>query len=453
MSPFKPLTHKHVHRRNFLKGVAAASAVPAFAVGASRPTPPPWSAISSPDNDEAYWRLIRSCLLLEPGYNYLNNGTQGPMPMQTLEAMDKTAHACASDPWVWGKVWEGINKGIPRMAKFIGAENDEVALTYNTTDGMNAIIQGLMMKEGDEVLISDQEHPSGVAPFQRRVKHDGIVINTFKTEKPPSNPSEVIDAVEAAITPRTRLLFLSHLGFMTGLLTPVVELCELARSKGVLTLLDGAHPLGMINLDMKKIGCDFYAASGFKWIMGPEGTGVLYVRKDVLDQVDPLVVSSNWDNNERGALKFMSRGSLNVIGFTGLLASMRFQEKIGKEKIENRVRYLSTRLRSGLAEIPGVKLYTSNDPKLSAALTSFSIGELEHAAVLAAFNEHYSLFPRTIRNFNAIRISTHIYNTEEEVDRCIIAAKEIATKGLPDVSAAALRNARSQIDRIESFCA
>jgi len=234
---------------------------------------------------------------------------------------------------------------------------------------------------------------------------------------------------------------------------PVKELSEMARGRNILTLVDGAHPLGMIKLDMHDLGCDFYCAAGQKWLCGPLGTGLLYIKREHLEWIDPTIVSGGWDVSH-DAGKFMARSSVNTPSWAAMLAAMEFQSHIGREKIEGRVRSLSTRLREGLAEIPGVVLYTSNDPTLSAALTSFSIPKYENDKVLAALNGHYNLYPRTIgHDLNAIRVSTHIYNSVEEVEMMLEAVKEIASKGLPEVSTAALARARDQIRAVEFFCA
>ncbi len=456
-----------IPRRSFLKGVGAgvtaAAALPALTAAAASPKAVPLAALSSPADDAAYWRLVRSCFVTEPGYSYLNTGTEGCSPVQVLEATAECAHGCAADPFGVGEMHDRIRRDLAMVAEFIGAEAEEVALMYNTTDGMNAVAHGLMLGEGDEVLICDQEHPSGIHPWRRRAKHDGIVTREFSTSiapggpqvpfEPPESPEWIVASLEAEITARTKLISISHICYTTGLVLPVREICELAASRGILTLVDGAHPLGMLDLDMRELGCDFYAASGQKWLLGPLGTGILYVRREMLDRVDPVVVSGGWDRPGT-ALKFMARGSINVPAFYGSLAAFRFQRSIGKEKIERRVRALAGRLRAGLAEIPGIRLYTPSDTRLGAGLTSLRVDGCENDLVLAALNERYGLFPRTIgHDLNALRFSTHIYNTEEEVDRSLIALREIATHGLPELSASEIRRSSVRAAAIESRCA
>lgn len=442
-------------RRSFLKGLAAAAAVPALSAAALRPSPaPPLSALASPEDDEAYWSMVRSCFALRPGYHFLNTGTKGTSPFNAVDCQHNCTRIIAEDPWQEWEVYEKyVTAKLPLVAEFVGADKDEIALMYNTTDGMNAIVHGLRLEVGDEVLLSDQEHPSGNEPWNLRRKQDGIVINHFPTSTPPKSKEELVQAAAAAITPKTKVLCISHLCYTTSLLMPIKELSEMAHSRNLLVLVDGAHPLGMLKLDFHDLGCDFYATSGQKWICGPLGTGLLYVKKEHLEWIDPLIVSGGWDV-AHDAGKFMARSSVNTPSWASLIAAMEFQKAIGREKIERRVRFLATRLRTGLASISGLRLYTSNDPELSAGLTTLSLPDYENTKVLAALNEHYGLYPRTIgHDLNAVRVSTHIINSVEEVDMMLEAIDEIATKGLPQVSTAALMRAEREMERIESFCA
>ena len=438
-------------RRSFLMGMAAAAAVPAFA-SAATPSAPPLSALRSRQDDEAYWRLVRSCFALRPGYHFMNTGTKGTSPLIALDVQDKCSRMIAEDPWLEWDVNESyVTAKVPMFAEFVGAEEGEIALMYNTTDGMNAIVHGLKLEAGDEILLSDQEHPSGNEPWRLREKRDGVVLKFFPTGTPPESPEAIVAAAEAAITPKTKVLCVSHLCYTTALLTPVKLLSEMARSHNVLTLIDGAHPLGMLKLDMHDLGCDFYAAAGQKWIGGPLGTGLLYVRKENLEWIDPTIVSGGWDIRP-DARKFMSRSSVNTPSWASLCAAMEFQNAIGAEKIERRVRALASRLRDGLGAIPNVKMITSNDPRMSGALTTFSMA-YENTKVLAALNEHFDLYPRTIgHDLNAVRVSTHIYNTMEEVEMMIEAIAHIAKNGVPETSAAAYARARREMGAIELFC-
>jgi isopenicillin-N epimerase len=404
--------------------------------------------------DEAYWKLVRSAYAIPADYHFLNTGTKGTQPYYSLDRMHESTRTMAEDPWEEWKVYNKyIDAKLPMVAEFVGADPDEIALMYNTTDGLNAVIHGLKLKAGDEVLLSDQEHPSGNEPWRLREKRDGIVIKHFPTGTPPAGTQELVDAAENAITPKTKVLSISHLCYTTSLLMPVKELSELARSKGLLCIVDGAHPLGMIKLNMHELGCDFYSGAGQKWLGGPLGSGLLYVKKEHLEWLDPTIVSGGWDV-EHGAGKFMARSSVNTPTWAAFVAAMEFQNTIGREKIEKRVRYLAVRLRDGLAAVPGVKVYTSNDPAISAGLTTFSIPFYKNNHVLAALNERYRLYPRTIgHDLNAIRVSTHIISPECEIDMMIDAVADIVKHGLPTISESALKRAGEEMAAIEKLCA
>jgi len=231
---------------------------------------------------------------------------------------------------------------------------------------------------------------------------------------------------EKAITPRTKVIMVSHITYVTGLVTPVKELGDLAHRKGLLISVDGAHPVGMLDLDLKTMGVDHYAAAGQKWLLCGTGTGVCYVKRDVQDRVWPLMGPPG--DPKRGARKYEAFGQRDVPSVLGMTAALDLQLVIGKKQIEARDRELSTRLRNGLKNIPGVKVWTSNDPSLSAGLTLFSVREIPMANVQKAIMNRDRIFVRTMGtgNLNGCRTATHLYNMPEEVDRLLDSIKHIA---------------------------
>ena len=168
------------------------------------------------------------------------------------------------------------------LAQFVGATRDQIALTRNATESNNFIANGLEMKPGDEVLMSDQEHPGGEEPWKMRAKRYGVVIKQFEIPKPPKNSAEILNRVNDAITPRTRIIFVSHITTVTGVILPVKEIAALARSKGIISAFDGAHVVGMMRLNLEDLGCDLYTSSPHKWLQAPKGTGFLYLRDEAI---------------------------------------------------------------------------------------------------------------------------------------------------------------------------
>ncbi len=227
---------------------------------------------------------------------------------------------------------------------------------------------------------------------------------------PPTASIEIVGLYEKAITPRTKVIMVSHMTYVTGLVTPVKELADLAQRRGILISVDGAHPLGMMDLDLKAMNVHHYAAAGQKWMMCGTGTGVCYVRRDVQDRIWPLMGPPG--DPKDGAKKYEAFGQRDVPSVLGMTAAVEMQNAIGKKNIEARVRYLSTRLRAGLKQIPGVKMWTSEDPKFAAGLTLFSVRDIPMANVQQAILNRDRIYIRTMTtgNLNAVRAATHIYN-------------------------------------------
>ncbi|HEX8802273.1 MAG TPA: aminotransferase class V-fold PLP-dependent enzyme, partial [Terriglobales bacterium] len=272
-------------RRQFLThtvaglGYRLAANHPLFAQLANMP-----EALPDPkqfSSDDAYWAEIRKQFLIPEDEVYLNNGTVGSSPAPVLRAVfdgyTKTEEMDQTDPEnypIWG--YEPYNAYRDPVAAFIGCTRDELALVRNATEANNYIANGIEMKPGDEVLMTDQEHPSGEQPWRLKAKRYGVVVKMVTLPKPVKNPADVLNLFNDQITPRTRVIFFSHITTATGVVLPAKELSTLGRSKGILVAVDGAHVPGMMSLRVHDIGCDMYSGSPHKWLMAPKGSGFLY---------------------------------------------------------------------------------------------------------------------------------------------------------------------------------
>ncbi len=244
---------------------------------------------SQDKDDEEFWAFIRKQFMLEPGLIYLNSGTTGAMPRPVFEAQGRYQRMLAENPKVRGlfehMVAEEVRK---KAAQFIGADVEETALTHNTTEGLNIVAHGLPLKAGDQVLITDQEHPAHREPWRLRSKRDGIDVTEVKIPTPLPDAATFVKLFEAAMTSRTRVIAIPHIPTTTGMISPAREICALARAKGIFSLLDGAHCVGQIKFNVKELGCDFYACSPHKWLHAPLGNGIFYVRRELQNILWPL---------------------------------------------------------------------------------------------------------------------------------------------------------------------
>ena len=375
--------------------------------------------------DEAYWWKVRSQFNIVDGLAFMNNGTQGPMPRVVLEKNERILREIAEDPSDNYRR-DDINAVREKVAPFVGADPSEIALTRSTTEGMNIFAHGLDWREGDEVLMNSHEHGGGRGPYLSLMERKGIRINVIDVPSPPESTDQIVNLYEQAITSRTRAIMVSHITYVTGLVTPIKMLSEMAHRHGVLVSVDGAHPLGMIDLNFHEMGCDHYSAAGQKWLLAGGGTGGCYVKGDIQDQVWPLMGGPPREGAT--ATRYESVGQRNLPSLLGMGDAVDLQETIGKRNIEERDRQLSNRLREGLNEIPGVHLWTSSDRGLSAGLTLFSVHDIPMQNVVTALFDEFRVHIRTMGtgNLNGVRASTHFYNMPHEVDRLLEGVRHIA---------------------------
>jgi selenocysteine lyase/cysteine desulfurase len=423
-----------ISRRGFLGGTATAAIcgvagglLPARAFGQS---PMPALALDALKPmgalDEAYWLKVRSQFNMVDGLTFMNNGTLGPMPRVVFDANERYMREIMENPTDGGRAAE-VDKVREKVAAFVGATADEIALTRSTTEGMNIFAHGFDWKAGDEVIYCTHEHGGGTGPYKNLEKRVGIKIVNVAIPAPPQSVDQIVGLYEKAITPRTKVIMVSHVTYVTGLVTPVKELTDLAHRRGLLISVDGAHPLGLMDLDLHAMGVDHYSAAGQKWLMCGTGTGMCYVKRDVQDRIAELMGAPSTDP-KRGARKYEEFGQRDVPDVLGMGAAVDLQLAIGKKNIEARDRALSTRLRAGLKNVPGVKMWTSEDPALSTALTLFSVRDIPMDAVQKAIMRHDRIWIRTMGtgNLNGCRAATHVYNTPDEVDRLIASVRWVS---------------------------
>jgi selenocysteine lyase/cysteine desulfurase len=417
-----------VNRREFLHRTTAAAGAAGLAPLALRAmeqfgvdSPPMPDPNLYTKNEDEYWRQIRRQFILPENTIYLNVGTVGCSPAPVLRAVfqcyvDIEKMQDVTDPEeypIWG--YAAHNNFRDPLAKFVGVTRDELALVRNATEGNNFMIHGLDMKPGDEVLMSDQEHGSGESPWYLRSRRHGIVVKKYEIPKPLTRTEELLNRINDAITPRTRVLFTSHITTATGVIQPVKEICALARTKGLVSMVDGAQAPGMLRLNIRELGCDMYSASPHKWLMAPKGTGFLYVSESILDRVWSTVTTHGWDKPKLRAESFQHFGSSNIPVLAGLIAAIDFANAIGMERIEKRHRALNDVLRAEMLR-RGAEDWTGQSHAFRCAMVAVNTPPIQIMDLERAFWAQHRIRIRGGAPYK-IRLSTPYWLQKNEMAR------------------------------------
>jgi isopenicillin-N epimerase len=395
-------------------GLPLARAEQAFAIEAP-PLPSPTLLDTDPNR---YWAELRRQWLLAADRINLNCGSVGCTPLPILNAtIDHllSAESFREAPYPWFGYEENtrIRELRDALAAYLHCKRDELAIVRNATEANNVVCNGLDLKAGDEVLLTDQEHPGGRCCWEQKAARFGIKLNHVTLPKPPASVDEIVDLFTRALTPRTRVIAFSHITTVTGLILPVKELCGVARQRGILTHVDGAHAIGQIPLDLHDLGCDFYASSPHKWLCAPKGTGTLFVREELLDRLWVNIASGEWRNYDMKAYRFSNFGTSNLSVMVGLKAALDFHHSIGPPRVYARIHELATRVRDRVREYPQLRLGNASSDVFFGGLVSFEAvrGDLSRVnAELEARNV------RVAGGRGRIRVATNIFTQPTELN-------------------------------------
>ena len=380
------------------------------------------------------WAAARAQMLLDPEIANLNTGSFGPLPRVVFERVTQLRRRLAEEPMDFfvrqspPLLWAARE----RLAGFLGADPRRLVFTVNVTAAINIVAASLCLAAPGEILMTDHEYGAMQWCWERAAQRLGLRLRTFPLPKRPREPGDIVEAMQSAITERTRLLFFSHVLSPTGMVLPARPMCAEARRRGVLTVIDGAHAPAMIPLDLGDLGCDFYGGNGHKWLLAPTGSGFLYVGPGNEDRVQPLQVSWGWHRrpeqpDERD--EFGSTPRIRFLEFEGVRdpcpwlavpAAIDFQEGLGWPAVRHRIRELGNYVRERLGRVAGLELATPAHPDMCGAMTAFHLpAGIEAPGLRQALWERHRIEAPIIerREGLLIRVSTHFYNTEEEVDR------------------------------------
>jgi isopenicillin-N epimerase len=379
--------------------------------------------------DEAYWHRVKEQFSIAPGLILMNAANLCPSPYLVQEAVFRHTRDVNQDASFQnrGKFGGLKNEARKALADYVGASPSEIAITRNTSEGNNAVVNGLDMGAGDEVVLWDENHPTNNISWDVRARRWGFSVRRVTTPPGPSTAGELIDAFEAALTPQTRVLSFSHISNVSGVALPAQELCAMARDRGILTLVDGAQTFGARKLDLHAIGCDFFTGSSHKWFVGPKEAGLMFVREDSQERLWPSDVGVGWEGAEsNGAQKFDNLGQRDDAAVVTMATAAAFHEAIGPAEVEARVGALASALKEGLSEaVPGVRFHTPLQPELSGGVVVFTVPKGNHSEIFQGVYETHRLGCAAMGGaFAGLRISPHLYNTMDEVGMAVQAVAD-----------------------------
>lgn len=426
-------------RRSFLGLLslpfAASLNLPRLGPAAARTTRTLMPADIGPRDDEAFWQALRTQFTIPADQAFFNTATLGSSPRAVQDAVLASIQHINRDIADWDykpdheNFFTGYYPEMPRrdqLATTLNCSGRDIALTQNATFGMNFIANGLDLKAGDEVVVTNQAHPGGRKGYDLRARRDGIVVKEIVVPEPPQSPDQLIQLYLDATTPRTRVWAIPHISSARAIRYPVVQLCALARERGIWSAVDGAQSLGHVAVDVQAMGCDAFFASPHKWMLAPKGTGLLYVRPDRQLDLWATLASSAWDDQTDPMYRLMQYGTGNLSLLVGLGVAVEFHNQIGSARIQARDFALADRLRKGLATVPGATIVSPTHPELTCGTTVYGLRGKTGGQIQDFLWERGRVRVRSMGDTIGVRHACHIYNSPAEVDKALALLTELS---------------------------
>lgn len=424
-----------VSRRDFARLFAVGGSAALFADPVWAKTAPQAPAFNpaSAGSGEAFWKSVRGQFVMPADLGVLNAANLCPASRPVLEALRRETDSVDRDPSGQNRARLTGEKENTRkaLAAFLRVTPEEIVITRNTSEANNMVSSGLDLKAGDEVIVFADNHPSNLAAWNEKAKRFGFTVVTIPQVNPHPGMEHYLDAYKKAITARTRVLTFTHLSSTVGDLFPAKELCALARERGILSLVDGAQTFGLLDVNLADISPDFYTGSAHKWPCGARECGVLYINTRAHKQIWPSIYSA-YPGAVGISRTFESFGQRDEATMIALREALEFQTKVGRAAIEQRSRALANQLIAGLSKLPEVKVWTSPNPALNAAVVSFQPASLNAAKLGQVLYEkdRIGTAGRGGADRGGLRASPHFYNSPEEVDRLIGAVSRYLKTGV-----------------------
>ncbi len=382
--------------------------------------------------DEDFWLHIRHAFTVDRNMINLNNGGVSPAPRVVSETEKRLLDIENMSPsyYMWRILDPGLETVRRRLAKEFGCDPEEIAITRNASEALEIVQSGMDLKEGDEILTTNQDYPRMITSWQQRERRDGVVLKQLKFPVPPPSMDFLVELFEKNITPKTKVIHICQITNRTGQIFPVKKICQMARSKGIEVVVDGAHAFTHFPFKQADLDCDYYGTSLHKWLLAPIGTGMLYVKREKIEKIWPLMGAD--DHLKKDIRKFEQIGTHPFSQRGAISEALNFHDSIGSERKAARFRYLRQRWSRPLRELPGVKILNSEDPEQSCGIGFISVDGMDAVKLSAHLWNKWRIFTTAIvtpDEYQGLRITPNVYTTLEDIDTFTGAMQEVIKKG------------------------
>jgi selenocysteine lyase/cysteine desulfurase len=389
-----------------------------------------FSAEELKDNED-FWSWVQQSYTVSPNIINLNNGGVSPQPKVVQDCFEKYNRLCNEAPsyYMWNILDQGREALRYDLAKLAGCSVDEIVINRNTTEALDTIIFGLDLKAGDEVILTKHDYPNVINAWKQREKREGIKIKYVELDFPIENEDEIVKKFSELITSHTKIINVTHIINVTGQIMPVKKIAQMAHKKGIDVMCDAAHSFALLDYKIPDIECDYFGTSLHKWLCAPLGTGLLYVKKDKIQNIWPLFPDEKPLSDNM--LKFEKRlGTRSFPTELAIGSAIDFHLAIGSKRKEERIRYLKNYWMNGIKDLPKVKIHTSFKPEFACAIGVFSIEHLQPADVVNYLFDNYKIHVVGIdhENICGVRVSPHVYTNLRDLDRLIDAITQLVKK-------------------------
>ncbi len=383
--------------------------------------------------DEDFWNLIREQYTVSPNVINLNNGGVSPQPKPVQDAHIRFYQYCNEAPsyYMWRILDQGREPLRAKLAELAGCSPEEIAINRNTTEGLNTIIFGLNLKAGDEVVLCKYDYPNMMNAWKQREKRDGIKLNWVDFDLPVESDDVFVQKFSDAITPKTKIVHITHIVNWTGQIMPARKIADMAHKKGCEVIVDASHSFAHIDYKIPDLDCDYYATSLHKWLCAPFGTGFMYIKKEKIKNVWALLSAPVPDADNIG--KFESIGTRSFAAEMAVGNAIDFQYLVGNKRKEDRLRFLKNYWCNKAMKIPGFKLYTSLKDNYSCAIANFTIEGWKPEDIDTKLFEKKKIHCTTINHekVHGVRVTPHVYTSLRDLDRLVEGIAEIAAMEPP----------------------